>query len=114
MADPQPRIATHVWIGALRRRVEAAGGTVTILKRGERDAGAVLLLLRERTGGVRVLQRANIGGDTAWRTLASAADERDPALAESLEKQRRFDPDLWLVELDIADPARFVDGDIAD
>ena len=109
------RVATHIFIGALRRRVEAEGGTVTIVKRGERDAGAVLLLLRARDGGVRVMSRASIGDRAAWRELGAVDDERDPALAESLDRQRRYDPDLWLVELDIDDPARFIDtGDGVD
>ncbi|MBL8646118.1 MAG: DUF1491 family protein, partial [Sphingosinicella sp.] len=38
-------------------------------------------------------------------------EERDPAAQEALEKRRKFDPDLWIVELDIENPGRFVDKD---
>jgi hypothetical protein len=107
-AERPPRIATHVWLGALRRRVEAAGGSLTVLRRGDADAGAALLVLRDPAGGVAVHSRAQSGGRAHWQELLRVDDERAPALAESIERQRRFDPDLWVVELDVANPARFI------
>jgi hypothetical protein len=109
LADAARQLATHIWVSALRRRVEAAGGFATILAKGDPDVGSVLIVARA-DGQVRILSRVNIGGAATWRTLVDATDEHDVRIRESLEKQRRFDPDLWVVELDVADPARFVDA----
>ncbi|WP_374595993.1 DUF1491 family protein [Sphingosinicella sp.] len=106
------RIKTDIWVGALRRRVEASGGFATIIAKGEPDSGAVLLLLREASGTITALSRVNMGdGKVSWQPIFENREERDPAAQEALEKRRKFDPDLWIIELDIENPGRFVDKD---
>ncbi|MBB4633086.1 DUF1491 family protein [Sphingosinicella soli] len=105
------RIKTEFWVGALRRRVEAAGGFATIIAKGEPDSGAVLLILRE-PGGLTTLSRVNTGdGKVSWQPIFENREERDPAAQQALEKRRKFDPDLWIVELDVENPGRFIDKD---
>lgn len=109
---PAPRIKTNIWLGALRRRVEAAGGFATIIAKGEPDAGAVVLLLRGESGRTTALSRVNMGdGKVSWQPLYEDREDGDVAAREVLEKRRKFDPDLWIVELDVADPGRFIDKD---
>jgi hypothetical protein len=106
------RIKTDIWVGALRRRVESAGGFATVIAKGEPDSGAVLLLLRESSGTQTALSRVNMGeGKVSWQPIFENREERDPAVQEALEKRRKFDPDLWIVELDVENPGRFVDKD---
>jgi hypothetical protein len=107
----EPRLATSVWVGALLRRVAAAGGFAAILRKGDADAGSVIILLRDRNGEITALSKVNTGaGSIGWQKVVDKVDESAELLAETLEKRRRFDPDLWIVELDIADPERFIDG----
>ncbi|WBX85482.1 DUF1491 family protein [Sphingosinicella microcystinivorans] len=106
------RIRTDIWLGALRRRVEAAGGFATVIAKGEPDSGAVLLLLRDSSGTLTALSRVNMGdGKVSWQPIFENREERDPAAQDALEKRRKFDPDLWIIELDVDDPQRFVDKD---
>ncbi len=90
------------------RRVHAAGDFATVVHRGDDVAGSVALIHRDRAGGVRALART-LGpeGSYVWRTAATG---------ESVEtwvtRQRGFDPDLWVIELDTPDPARFIDETI--
>ena len=106
------RIRTDIWLGALRRRVEAAGGFATVIAKGEPDSGAVLLLLRDSPGTLTALSRVNMGvGKVSWQPIFENREERDPAVQDVLEKRRKFDPDLWIIELDVDDPQRFVDKD---
>ncbi len=82
---------------------------MTVLTKGEASGGSVILVLRDRAGLTTVLSRTNLGdGRSEWREIVGNLPERDPKLLETLEKQRRYDPDLWVVELDIADPAQFI------
>lgn len=91
------------------RRVSAAGDFATVLHRGDDISGAVILVHRARNGAETAFQRAiGSGGDYHWRIAATGE-----AIAEWLDRQRKFDPDLWVIELDTPDPARFIDEPIA-
>ena len=90
------------------RRVNAAGDFATVLHRGDDVAGSIALIHRDRSGGVRALSRTlGPGGAYVWRTAATG-DSVDAWVV----RQRGFDPDLWVIELDTPDPARFVDETI--
>ncbi len=80
-----------------------------ILAKGDETAGAVILLLRSRENQISAYARTNLGdGQVDWRALVENEPDPSEKLEKLLEKQRRFDPDLWLIELDVADPARFI------
>jgi hypothetical protein len=98
------RLASGVWVAALLRRVQAAGGFGAVLAKGDAVAGSVIVVARE-FGSERALARAlGPDGTPIWEVAATGAE----AVAAYLDKQRRYDPDLWIVELDIADAERFV------
>jgi len=104
-----PRLSAQIWVGALLRRVHAAGDFATVLQRGDAISGSVVLVHRTRDGRSSALAR-RLGDDGGYVWSIAAADAQvDPWL----EKQRAFDPDLWVVELDTPYLARFVDETIA-
>ena len=85
------------------RRVAAAGGFGTVIFRGDATAGSIAIVIRDR-GEARVLEPVlAMAGGYEWREAAAGA-----AIDAWAERARRNDPDLWLVELDIPDAARFV------
>lgn len=105
-----PRLATRVAVSALIRRVNAEGGVATVLRKGDATAGAVILSLCERGTHNRLFERVLGAGDTyLWRAIGPAADAEPLKMADFLEKRVEMDPDLWIVELDIAQPERFID-----
>lgn len=96
-------------MSALLRHVHAAGDFATILHRGDEIAGSVVVIHRDRAGYVRALARVMaLEGSYVWR-VAAAGDSVD----SWVDRQRGFDPDLWVIELDTPDPARFIDETIA-
>jgi hypothetical protein len=104
-----PRLTSRMTIDALFRRVRAEGGFATVIARGDETAGAILLLCRAR-GGVTSLQErtADHNGEYRWTPCgpqdAGADSERD----SYIQRRRAREPDLWLIELDIPDPERFI------
>jgi hypothetical protein len=91
----------------LIRAVNAAGGFATVLARGHAQGAALLLVIERRGGEPLAFERVpDPRGEPAWREAARGRE----AVARFCERQRGFDPDLWIVELDVPDPARFVEG----
>jgi hypothetical protein len=99
----QPRLASSILVGALLRRAEAEGGFGMVLAKGDPTAGAIAVILAERGANPRFFERLlQPDGRYAWQESAQRGDL--PAL---IERRRRFDPDLWLIELDVASTERF-------
>ena len=103
----EARLAASVEASSLMRKVAANGGFATILAKGDAERGALLLVVTERGRHVAVLERMlNAGGNYAWQL--SGPKSGGATLAEWLQKRRRGDGDLWLIELDVPDAERFV------
>ena len=70
-----------------------------VVQRGDATAGAVLVKLNTLDGQARCFQRSfdMMTGDRKWVVLV----EGDEALVDqSVVKQRGFDPDLWVIEVE--------------
>ncbi|HEX2764573.1 MAG TPA: DUF1491 family protein [Allosphingosinicella sp.] len=103
----QPRLAASVLASGLLRRAESQGGFGTVLAKGDVTAGSIVLILVERGANPRILERIlGSGGDYAWAEspFLSVSDKEVPAF---IARRRRFDPDLWVLELDVPDAERF-------
>ncbi len=101
------RIATSVLVSGLLRRAQAEGGFGAVLAKGDPTAGAVAVILAERGTRKCLLERLlQPDGTYSWQETTQP-DESDEAFGKRLESRRRFDPDLWVVELDIASAERF-------
>jgi hypothetical protein len=101
------RVASSVLVTALLRRAEGEGGFGAVLAKGDATAGAVAVILAERGTRKCLLERLlQPDGSYAWQDSTQAGeDEAD--FRDRLERRRRFDPDLWIIELDIASAERF-------
>jgi hypothetical protein len=103
------RLPPRLEVPALVRRAETQGGFATVLHRGDPERGAVLLIVTSRGRHVAGLERVlAISGDYEWRAAGPGESADSAEVATFLAKRRQFDPDFWAVELDIADPERFI------
>lgn len=93
-------LSTDIWVYALIRRVEQGGAFATILRKGDVRAGAVLVKLINRAEGwARLYAEATRGdGERVWMQPTPTTDEAE--LDAYIERARRIDPDLWVVEID--------------
>lgn len=101
----QPRLATGFWISAKLRLIRDAGGYAAILNKGDETAGAMIFVLRMRDGRLSVAAPApqsemTDGGDRRFEWRLRDADEA--ALEALLARERKFDSDLWIVEVECA------------
>jgi hypothetical protein len=108
------RLPAHLAVSAILRLAEAEGGFGAVLARGEREAGAILLIATCRGGPATLYERMpRRDGSHAFVAVKSQDPEHPEQFADYLARRRRQDPDLWQIEVDIADPERFV-AQIAD
>lgn len=91
------------------RAVEASGGFATVLAKGERDAGTLLVICCENGRKARIYERMpQLDGSRKW-TLAKVEDTENPEeFREYCKRRKQQDHDTWIVELDIADGERFI------
>ena len=103
------RLPAHLEVAGLIRRAEAEGGFGTVLNRGDPDRGVLILLLSRRGQHQACLERTlSADGRYRWQEVGPGANVDPATLADWSQKRRRFDEDSWLIELDIADPERFI------
>jgi hypothetical protein len=103
------RLPAHIEAAAIVRRVGAEGGFAAVLNKGDPDRGALVLVLRRRGEFSGLLER-EMGPDFRYRWVLSrsAADLDEQKLDELIRRKLRFDADSWLIELDVAEPERFI------
>jgi len=88
-------------------RLEAAGIACYLTWRGDPDAGAVLVKIARPDRTATLWGRAyGAQGCRVWAALAEGAEREVDAAAE---RQRRADPDIWLVELEDRDGRTLLD-----
>lgn len=103
------RLAAHLEVGAILRLAESQGGYATVLERGERDAGTILIVTLCR-GTAATLYERMPGRDGSRSFVAAKREnpENRKDFSDYLARRRQQDPDIWLIEVDIADPERFI------
>lgn len=104
-----PRLTSKLVIDALLRLAAREGGFGAVLARGDDGAGAVLALLVERGEPRKLIERSfDFVADTyAWQPVGPQDVESGASRDAYIQRRRAQDPDLWLIELDIADAERF-------
>jgi hypothetical protein len=104
-----PRLKTEIRVSAHLRRVQAAGAFAAIARKGDPDAGAVAVKVFMGSGVARLfIESRDIDGNQIWREpMEGPVEER--RIDDYLEKEARFDPDLWVVEIEDRDGRSFLD-----
>ncbi|WP_033920560.1 DUF1491 family protein [Sphingomonas sp. 37zxx] len=102
------RLASHVRVSALVRQTHDAGGSAMVLARGEAMGGAILVLALDRGEHARFYERGYGRNGIPALIVAGPADADSPAATEYWQRRRRNDPDLWVVEVDVASAERLV------
>jgi hypothetical protein len=94
-----PRLTADFWVRAYLARLEQAGIPAFVTAKGDATAGAVLVKVARLDGQAMAYQRSfDLTSDTRiWVVLA----EGDEATVDhAIARQKTFDPDLWVIELE--------------
>jgi hypothetical protein len=108
------RLSSDLWVYALIRRVQLAGAVATVARKGDARAGAVLIKTFDgRSGRTRIYAEAVSGeGESVW--MRPIAGETEAEADAYILRSARLDPDLWVVEIEHPDGARFLTERVQD
>jgi hypothetical protein len=95
-------LKTDFWASALIRRAEIAGAFAAVVRKGDADAGAVLVKVATLDGRARLYAPARNGeGERIWLDLsAGSLGDREGDVDAAVRKRSETDPDLWVVEVE--------------
>jgi len=93
------RLTARFWVDAYMTRLRLYDIPAFVVAHGDDTAGAVLVKLNTLDGAAQVFQRSFdlMSGDRKWIELSSGAE---PDVDAAITRQRSFDPDLWVIEVE--------------
>lgn len=102
------RLKTSIFITAWQRRCMAGGAFATVARKGDPDGGLVIVksMAPDRTA-TAVIETYHEDPRQRWRPLNEAPLGEDE-IDRLIERETRFDTDLWVVEVEDRDRRLFL------
>jgi hypothetical protein len=108
------RLKSELLVAALVRRANAEGAFAAVVRRGTSEAGSIFVKVARLDGTADLYQPApqssygeDDDGVRRFEPAMTAAPERDVDVR--LARERQFDPDLWVVEIEDRAGRHFLD-----
>lgn len=98
------RLKSEIWVQAFLRKCSAEGRFCTVAHRGAAEAGAVFIIVNRLDGRFHLFGPApgaaydELGDRRFIEELAFPATESE--VAALLVRRKKFDSDLWIVEVE--------------
>lgn len=109
------RLKAEIWVKAYVRAVAAGGAQAFVVRHGDDDAGAIFVRIN-RLDGTSLLYgpaAAGLSGqheDRAFEAKTKPGGASDEEIESRLVREREFDGDLWIVEVEDRQGRHFLDG----
>ena len=111
------RLRSDIFVSALTRRLFARGDFAAVERKGEEQAGAIFIRQRFRDGSETLYAPAPQSffddEESGARLFEIRINRKEAAeIRQTLDRELKFDPDLWIIDLetdDIADIVPLVD-----
>lgn len=102
------RLAAELWVQAYLTRLRLTDIAAFVVARGDDTAGAVLVKQNPLDGSAKAFQRSLdlMSGARTWVVLAEGPEAE---VDEAITRQRSFDPDLWVIEVEDRDGRHLLD-----
>ncbi|MBY6084461.1 DUF1491 family protein [Ruegeria arenilitoris] len=93
------RLTAEFWVHAYLARLRLHEIPAFVVSHGDDTAGAVLVKLNTLDGNATAFQRSFdlLSGARKWIELATGLEAE---VDEAIARQRSFDPDLWVIEVE--------------
>lgn len=93
------KLTARFWVDAYLARLRVFDIPAFVVAHGDDTGGAVLVKLSTLDGQAVVFQRSFdlMTGDRQWVELSKGVERE---VDEAITRQRSFDPDLWVIEVE--------------
>ena len=113
------RLKSDIWVKAYIRRCQVAGAPAVVVKHGDDDAGAIYIRISSLDGQAALFGPAPAGlsgadFDRRWVSLLGDEVVPEADVQRYLEREARFDSDLWIVEVEDRQGRHFLGDDLLD
>jgi hypothetical protein len=109
----EPRLKAEIWIRAQLRLCDQAFLPAVIRRKGDPDAGAILIKLDRLDGTSVVLSQVRTAeGRRAWMRVTGEAPTENAEAEAYISKQLRVDPDIWILEIEDPEARYVIDGEV--
>ena len=106
------RIRSDFWVSAHLRRCAVEGVSAVLRRRGAAEAGAIFVMLDRLDGTASLYGPAPqaLVEDRSERLFAPLLEKVPPEkIEERMQRESRFDPDFWLIEIEDRGGRHFLD-----
>ncbi|MBS0536913.1 MAG: DUF1491 family protein [Proteobacteria bacterium] len=115
------RLKSSIWVAAYVRRCNIEGAFAAVRKRGAEEAGAIFIIVNRLDGTATLYgpaPQASFDDDAPSDRSFSIVTGRDGPVPEAdiearLQREIRFDSDLWIVECEDRAGRHFLDKLVA-
>lgn len=108
------RLKSGIWVSAYLRRCQVEGAFAGVVQRGAEEAGAIFIKINRLDGHADLYGPApqslidmETSADRAFTPLQMNAAEDE--IEKRLARERRFDSDIWIVEVEERAGRHFLD-----
>lgn len=113
------RLRAEFWVKAYIRRCAVEGASAVVVRHGDDDAGAIFIKVDRLDGTCFLYGPAPAGfagaeSDRRWIARLSAEGVREAEANAFIERERNFDSDLWLIEVEDRGGRHFLDEQLDD
>ena len=114
------RLKSAIWVAAYIRRCHGEGAFAAVRHRGAEEAGAIFVKLNRLDGTAELFGPAPQSAfddarpaDRAFTRCLGNEPVSDAKIEERLGREIRFDPDVWIVEVEDRAGRHFLDRIVA-
>lgn len=100
------RLKSALWVAAYLRRCQVEGCSAVVRRRGAEEAGAIFVRICRLDGTSELFGPAPQsalepdGTDRVFSACLASQPAADPEIETYLSRETKFDPDLWVVEVE--------------
>jgi hypothetical protein len=110
------RLKSAIWVGAYVRRCQIEGAYAVVRRRGAEEAGAIFIKINRLDGSADLFGPAPQTAfddarpvDRAFTPLLKSQPAPEADVEVHLARQLKFDPDIWIVEVEDRAGRNFLD-----
>lgn len=107
------RVKAEIWIQAYLRLCNVNGAPAVVTRRGQRDGGSIYIKICTLDGRVKLYGPAPAGIEESgegrvWSPCLEQEHVDEAAADNYLQRLSRFDPDIWILEVEDRDGRHFL------